>query len=105
MSTTPRALSLALLFLAVITTALPSHAGIAPRPESLRLVAYHDIGDDRYREIEVSCSNRSEASVYKRENQREWCVGGPGAGECFKQNMDAAKRACAATDSNRLADR
>lgn len=98
-------LSLCLLFLATVLTAVNSNADMAPQPQTLKLVAYYDIGAERYREIEVACNNRSEVTVYKRERQREWCVGGPGSGECFKDNMGAAKRACAESVTTGLAER
>jgi hypothetical protein len=84
-----------LLLIVALAAGTAANATSAPQPESLKLIAYYDIGAERYREIEVACSNRSEALVYKREQQREWCVGGPGIGDCFKDNISAAKRACA----------
>ncbi len=97
--------SMALLFLAALATATGARAGVAPQPETLKLVAYYDIGEQRYREIEVGCSNRSEALVYKTERRRQWCVGGPAAGECFRDNISAAKQACANAQPSSLAKR
>jgi len=100
-----RSLSMALLLLATVVTAFTVRADIAPQPESFRLLAYYQIGSENFREVEVSCSNRNEGLVYKREQHREWCVGGPGSGECFKDNISAAKRACENTVDASLAER
>lgn len=98
-----KSISLAMLLLAAAAVSSQSQAGIDPKAESLKLVAYYDIGAERYREFEVSCSNRTEVFVYKREQKREWCVGGPGTGECFRDNIGASQRACADSTNNGLA--
>ncbi len=100
-----RTVSLLLLFIAALTTSVGANSAHAPQPESLRLTNYYDIGSDRYREIEVACSNRTEQAIFKREQQREWCVGGPGTGDCFRDAMGAAKRACANSGNRSLAKR
>ena len=95
-----------LMLLLIATSAFVATAGadLEPRPESLKLVAYYDKGDTRFREIQVNCSNRTESLIYKQERVRQWCVGGPGAGECFRDNISAAKTACASDADRSLAN-
>ena len=95
----------AVLLMAALMLSFQGHAAVAPRAESLKLVAFYDIGTQRYREIAVSCSNRTEVPVYKREQKREWCVGGPSTGDCYRDNISAAMRACAGSTSSDLAER
>lgn len=100
-----RSISMTLLLLAALVTGLTANAAPAPQPESIKLIGYVDVGATRYREIEIACNNRSEALVYKREQQREWCLAGPGSGDCFNNAMPAAKRACANSVNTGLAER